>query len=586
MQGAEDDGSYKVYREIYQDTGSGDFGIQIRDGPLLRCHSHILSKCGGFIEKVRRFGKILSREVEPGTTPPVKDYFKAKGYTQLLEDLRSIQFSQPIDQSAMQDMASKMVKRDDPMRPGFTTAHFIGGTVGAVRRRDPFMLAERYELDCDCERMAELLRFVYQGLMSFFALESRDEKEREILTDKMLKICMDAEKYSVDALYEKLVGWFGRDCFTVVGEKHFADSFYHLEHFVQQCTEEHSRQLLVETVTGDMLASREQFSAITRDPRWGSLRVEFIEGMLQNDGVPISGEAEVLSLIGKWNARTDKAKEDIVRLLFCFRIDEETQPLLLAWLRSMGWLTARGEPVKDMPMWRDIARLVDGSSSAGKRPRSNLQGTLLLQAEQMLLQEEEVAHDEVEAAFEHLKGGALLSCGSVFSLGAQERLLQSDTFREVGIQRLRVSLSAPRRPAWNRDHEVFVGCSYGEGKYFGFLCGATDFSGIFSVRPLASAAPEPGAPAHITGSATKFEFDLALEVQFQRANLVVMCKLSVIFQDKTVTEEWFQIAYDTLTTGAGLRFQVVATGLCSERVDVVLAWVSNAAASDEKESVS
>jgi len=491
-----------------------------------------------------------------------------------------------MDQSALQGMAAKMVKREDPLRPGFTTAHFIGGTTGAVRCRDPFMLAERYKLDCDCERMAELLRFIYQGQMSFFALESRDENERETLTGKMLKICMDAEKYSVDALYEQLLGWFGRDCFTVVGEKNFADAFYHLENFVQQCTEEHSKQLLVETVTGDMLASREQFSAITRDPRWGSLRVEFIEGMLQKDGVPISGEAEVLSLIGKWNARTDKAKEDMVSLLHCFRMDEETKPLMLAWLRSMGWLTAKGEAVRDLPMWRDVARLVDGSSSAGKQARCNLHGTLLLQAEQLLLQDEETGHDEVEAAFEHLRGGALLSCGSVFSLGSQERLLQSDTFREVGIQRLRVSLSVPRRAAWNRDHEVFVGCSYGEGKYFGFLCSATDFAGIFSVRALASAASEPGAPAHITGSATKFEFDLALEVQLQRANLIVMCKLSVLFQDKTVTEEWFQIAYDTLTNGAGLRFQVVATGLESERVDVVLAWVSNAVASDEKESLS
>mmetsp|Transcript_61186 Transcript_61186/g.117992 ORF Transcript_61186/g.117992 Transcript_61186/m.117992 type:complete len:586 (+) Transcript_61186:123-1880(+) len=584
MLGVDDDGPYKVYREIYQDTSSGDFGIQIKDGPLLRCHSHILIRCGGFLEKVRRFGKVLSREVEPGTTPPVKEYFKAKGYTELLEDLRSIQFSQPMDQSALQGMAAKMVKREDPMRPGFSTAHFIGGTTGAIRRRDPFLLAERYEVDCDCERMAELLRFVYQGLMSFFALECRNEKDRETLTDKMLKICMDAEKYSVDALYEQLVGWFGRDCFIVVGERKFSDAFYQLEHFVQQCTEEHSKQLLIETVTGDMLATREQFSAITRDPRWSSLRVEFIEGILQNDGVPISGEAEVLSLIGKWNARTDKAKEDIVRLLHCFRMDEETQPLLFAWLRSMGWLTATGEPVKDLPMWRDVARLVDGSS-ARKQARSNLQGTLLLQAEQMLLQEEEIGHNEVDAAFEHLRGGALLSCGSVFSLGSHERLLQSDTFREVGIQRLRVSLSVPRRAAWNRDHEVFVGCSYGEGKYFGFLCSATDFAGIYSVRALASAAPEPGAPAHITGSATKFEFDLALEVQLQRANLIVMCKLSVIFQDKTVTEEWFQIAYDTLTTGAGLRFQVVATGLESECVDVVLSWVSNAVASDEKESI-
>merc|ERR1711972_150235 len=121
----------------------------------------------------------------------------------------------------------------------------------------------------------------------------------------------------------------------------------------------------------------------------------------------------------------------------------------------------------------------------------------------------------------------------------------------------------------------------GEGKYFGYLCSATSFSGIFSVRALASAAPAPNAPAHITGSGNKVEFDLALEIQVQRANLVVVCKLSVIFANMTVTEEHFQISYETLAFGPGLRFQVVATGLGDEEVDAQLAWVGGGGPSDE-----
>ena len=78
-----------------------------------------------------------------------------------------------------------------------------------MKRRDPFFLAERYTVDCDCERMAELLRFVYQGEMSFFDLRPKSDTEREVLVHKMLHMCIDAEKYSVDALYEKLLVWLG-----------------------------------------------------------------------------------------------------------------------------------------------------------------------------------------------------------------------------------------------------------------------------------------------------------------------------------------------------------------------------------------
>jgi len=581
-----EDGSYKVYREIYQETSSGDFGIQVKDGPLFRCHTHILAKSGGFIQKVRHFGKVLPREVEPNSVPLVKDYFKAKGYTRLLKDLAGIQFSQTVEHSALQSMTSKLMRNEDPLRPGYTTAHFIGGTTGALRRADPYMLAERYELDCDCERMAELLRFIYQGLMSFLDAHPRDEKEQEVLTHKMLSITMDAERYSVDALYEKLLDWFGSESYWVLGERNFADAFYHMEHFVLQCTEEHSKNSLIAVVTGDMLRSREQFRAVTRDPRWTSLPVEFVEGTLKYDGMPIGTEAEVLSLIELWNAHTDKKKEDIVRLLCCFRPDEETRPILMAWLTSMGWLGTDGR-VADVSSLRGLSRVVDGTASRGKKPRRNLQGTALLEAQQQLATEKEDAKgrpDEAEATFIHYRGSTVVGRGNTFALGSAQRLVQADPIKAAGTQRLRMVLSNPRRHLWDPEHEVFVGCSYGEGRYFGFLCSATAFSGIFSVRALASAAPAPNAPIHLTGSGNKVEFDLSLEVQLQRVNLVVVCKLGVVFANQTLTEEYFQIAYDTLVHGAGLSYQVVATGLGDDLIDVQLAWVETQAAADEKEA--
>lgn len=159
--------------------------------------------------------------------------------------------------------------------------------------------------------------------------------------------------------------------------------------------------------------------------------------------------------------------------------------------------------------------------------------------------------------------------------------MQMDAIRTSGIQRYRMVLSNPRKHLWDPEHEVFTGVSYGEGKYFGYLMSASAFSGIFAARALASAAPAPNAPVHLTGSGNKVEFDLALEVQIQRANLVVTCKLSVIFANVTLTEELFQVSYETLVNGPGLRFQVVATGLGNEVVDVQLAWVSGGGPQDE-----
>jgi len=584
------EGAKKLYREIFQETSTGDFGIQIADGPLFRCHTHILAKAGGFLGKVRQFGKPLPREVDMDTIPSPKVYFRTHGYEVLLEDLASIHFSQPLEKSAIAQadggqaelfpapgaIAMALLNKKkaiplDPDKPGFTTAHFIGGTTTAVRRFNPFFLAERYKVECDCERMAELLRFIYSGDMSFFTARPSSDKERESLMHKMLHICVDSERYSVDRLYTKLLSWFGHEAYHIAGERCFADAFYHLQHFEQTVTEEHSRQMLIDTVSGDMLASREKFRAVTRDPRWSSLPVDFVESTLKFDDMPVASETEVLSLIERWNANANKKKEDIIRLLCCFRPDEDMRESFVHWLVNMGWLRADGS-IPDVPELQGLKRIIDGSASKGKKPRRNLKDVDLDATQEV---------QDNDVTFVHYKGATAVSVGTSFTIGAQQRLMQAEPIKCAGTQRMRVVLSNPTLPLWNIEHEVFVGLSYGEGKYFGYLCSATAFSGIFSVRALASAAPAPNAPAHLTGSGSKVEFDLALEVQIQRANMVVVCKLSVIFTNLTLTEEYFQISYETLTQGPGLRYQVIATGLGDDEVDVQLAWVSGGGPTDD-----
>lgn len=605
--------AHEAYFDIFQETSSGDFGIQptvpdgVERGPLFRCHTYILQMTPGFIGKVRQFGRSLPRAVDNTKLCPAKEYFNVMGYTGLHEDVEFCSFARPLEYSAM--ASSKFgIQHADPIAPGFTTAMALplSGTTGAYRRRDPYFLSERYEVDCDCEVLAEILRFCYQGHSAFLYLRPRTDTEKEVLKDKMLRLCFKAELFSVDLLFEQVLEWFDNHCFKMVGERNFANAFFHLQHFEGQCTEVHSRRRLLETVTGDMLATRPQFRCITRDSRWASLPVDFVESTLKFDGMPIASEIEVLNLIERWNAAADKPKEMVIKLLGCFRPDAESAEHLRGWLSGQGWLGANGEPakpVKDMPELLAVMKLLDPKNFTRMKPRHNLNAKEAEEAEcQALLDQASDAQaaagdargaaggaaaakmpkeikksggDEgVEAAFVHYRGLAPVSRGFSFSLGSQQRLVQTQAIRTPGIQRLRVVLCNPRLTLWDPEHEVFVGISYGDGRFFGYLCSATAFSGIFSVRALASGAPAPNAPVHLTGSGNKVEFDCAIEVQLTRVNMVVTCKLSIISRNETLTEDLFQVSQHTLKEADGLRYQVVATGLEDQEVDVQLGWVS------------
>jgi len=416
----------------------------------------------------------------------------------------------------------------------------------------------------------------------------------------MLRLCIKSETFSLDELYEKVLKWFGFASYQVVGERNFADAFFHLQHFELQCTEQHSRDILVQTVTSDMLSTREQFRSITRDPRWASLPVEFVEGTLRYDLMPISSEMEVLNLIERWNKNADKPKADLIRLLGCFRPDNETREHLAQWLSGMGWLRQGGEAIEDdalkasMPELAAVRALLDGSACGKKKPRRNLSGEAAQAALKELQEEKEheegseqegVSHLE-EGAFIHYRGPWEVARGFSFTLSSNQRLVQAEPIRHAGIQRLRVVLSNPKDDLWDPNHEVFVGISYGKRRCFGYLCSATAFSGIFSVRALAlGTVPEPSAAVHLTGSGSKVEFDCAIEVQLTRVNHVVTCKLSIIARNETLTEEHFQVSNQTLKHEDGLRYQVAASGLRGmEVVDVHLGWASggdSAPAGDE-----
>jgi hypothetical protein len=373
--------AHEAYFDIFQETSSGDFGIQpicpigVEKPPLFRCHTYILDKTPGFIGKVRQFGKALPRNVDNKELAPTKEFFKMMGYTGLMENVEFCSFARPLEESNLQAMANPIYAHyDDPMRPGFTTGRLISGTSGAIRRRDPYFLSERYEVDCDCEVLAEIIRYCYQGHSAFLFVRPRADAEKEVLKDKMLKLCFKAELLSVDALFEQCLEWFGTKSFKLIGEKNFADAFFHLQHFESQCTEIYSRRRLHETISGDMLSTRKQFRTITRDHRWASLPVDFVKDTLRYDGMPINSEMEILNLIERWNAAADKPKSMIVELLACFRPDAETRDHLQAWLRGQGWLDQNGNPTLQTEELGAVLQLLDPKVAQKSKPRHNLSG--------------------------------------------------------------------------------------------------------------------------------------------------------------------------------------------------------------------
>merc|ERR1719387_1103127 len=133
----------------------------------------------------------------------------------------------------------------DPFGPGFTTSTMLSGSHGAIKRRDPFFLAERYRLEGDIEKIVELVRFVYTDHTAFFEIVPRNAQQRKELKDKMLGLLFMADTYSIDVLFSQLVDWFLHKCWSACQAQNFVDAFYQLQFFYHnECREQNFKETL------------------------------------------------------------------------------------------------------------------------------------------------------------------------------------------------------------------------------------------------------------------------------------------------------------------------------------------------------
>merc|ERR1711904_486379 len=97
------------------------------------------------------------------------------------------------------------------------------------------------------------------------------------------------------------------------------------------------KQALRVCLTQRTLCVRSHFRLVTRDSRWSTLPFKFMHEILMDDDLAIGSETEVLNLIERWNAQSDKKKLEIVRLMASFRPDKNSRKDLEMSFANLGF---------------------------------------------------------------------------------------------------------------------------------------------------------------------------------------------------------------------------------------------------------
>ena len=291
---------------------------------VLGCHSAVINSVfPGFLSRIRADGqkRPLSCAIPKlSCLQAFRDLKAHEAKTRLLKDAEFAAFSQPSNLSGLN--AERFIANMLQME-GSQVKTPINPTIGSIRRADPFRLAERYGISEDCEHMVELLRFMYQGEVSYFKkdyLDTLAPKLKSAIWSHVRDMLMLAEKYAVDKLFKRCLDWFTEKCLYECGDTAFCESFYQLEHHIERTREPLFREMLRKKVIG-LLADRHQFRLVTQDKRWSTLNCSIMKELLSSQTLAISNELEILQLVKRWDAQTDKAKEDVFCLMQTFRPD-------------------------------------------------------------------------------------------------------------------------------------------------------------------------------------------------------------------------------------------------------------------------
>jgi len=244
------------------------------------------------------------------------------------------------------------------------------------------------------------------------------------------------------------------------------------------------------------------------------------------------------------------------------------------------------EEVEDLPgiqADRLLMLLKQQQQKVAKKPRSlsskDPHGEITavdLEAEAAKKRDQELEKMQEWVAY---RGEEAIATGHLFTIGPQISLLQKTPIHQPGSYKIKVALSQEREPVWNPRHEVFCGARWSmpnrptDVKFFGYVVGLSDFQGIYRVQS-ASSEGAVGEPQCLTGSGKRVEFDLQLDVEMERINQTVGCKVAVILNNVTFTEDQFSV-HKSVLAGTGMRLQVIGTGISrGSEVEASIQWAT------------
>mmetsp|Transcript_19500 Transcript_19500/g.42666 ORF Transcript_19500/g.42666 Transcript_19500/m.42666 type:complete len:556 (-) Transcript_19500:154-1821(-) len=169
---------------------------------------------------------------------------------------------------------AKMLNMDTPLREG---------RLREVRISEP------------CEEFVELLRYVYTSQI-------------DVNRGNVAVLLPLADKYCIDEVVDL--------CLKHIKENFDADTFFDFYKFM---TLSSNYQEKLKEQLKSALRQRRNLCAITGDPRWKELPIDFAEEILLQDDLPVATEAEVLTLIVQWLGTHGRTRHEVARLLGTFR---------------------------------------------------------------------------------------------------------------------------------------------------------------------------------------------------------------------------------------------------------------------------
>mmetsp|Transcript_93399 Transcript_93399/g.166144 ORF Transcript_93399/g.166144 Transcript_93399/m.166144 type:complete len:521 (+) Transcript_93399:36-1598(+) len=166
------------------------------------------------------------------------------------------------------------------------------------------------------KEFVELLRFIYTNQV-------------DVNRMTVAGLLILADKYCIDEVVDV--------CLKYIKENFDADIFFT---FYSIATLNSAYQDKLKDQLKTALRQRRNLCAITEDVRWKQLPIGLVEDILGQDDLPISCEAEVLTLVSRWLDGNSCREEEVTRLLRSFRKGENVQVRvsdLAVVMKALGW---------------------------------------------------------------------------------------------------------------------------------------------------------------------------------------------------------------------------------------------------------